>query len=953
MYRKFRCGLREPLFLLAALVISTTFAQPASGNWSDRFYRTGTDGVVWSMHTVGDTIYAGGALIKAGGLTVNCISKYDGRTWSAMGNGLTSTQNSVSDIDSYGGFVYACDKVGLHRWNGSTWTQVGVLGGLPAAELNAVAIAIDATGQVYMTGNFLSVNGVSANRVARYDGTTWHAMGSGIVQPQPGLGNYYSTAMAAIGNEVYLAGAMTQVGGVTVNNVARWNGSTWSAMAGGIPTYGTPKTLAVVNGQLHVGTGAIGPNGGPYTANVLRWTGTAWSVVGSSFNLDVEALVERNGVVHASGAFTAAGGQPVNHVARLSGSSWVDAGNPFDLQYARSLAHCTHGLYVGGITNLTDQTDMHNIVRFDGTRWRNVGDGVGFPTFGTQYVNAVLCHNGQTYIAGKFDQVGGVRSHHVAQWDGDQWMDIGLPFAEPSRVNAMVMKGDTLIIGGSFTVSNPPLIRHLAMRVNGVWLPMGTGADDEVFALALHNNELYIGGEFSTLNGVGCSAIGKWNGTQFSPVGSGANNTVRAIAFGPDGTLYAGGGFTNMGGVTCNRMAKWNGTAWSSVASGVNNWVNTIDILTDGSPVFGGQFNIAINGGLVNGVARFNGTSLVAMGPGLTGNVYDIEVNNGQVFACGAFTLSGTTTVNNVARWNGTNAWEPLGAGLAADPLETSTAMGMDMACDVLTVGGYFSTAGGKRADRVSSYTFNLPALNAADAVVCAGGELQLTVNGVDPAVVTTVQWLVNGQPATGSGLTFTSSTLANGSTIQAVVTMDLACGDPVVRSSNSVQVQVVGPGEPTVLDNGNVLSVQAPVPGYSYVWQVFIGGQWTNVVPAATGTTFDYTQAGTYRVNAIQGGCVRSSAPITVVITAVNELGQTAFTVFPNPVRDRVELRAPAPIQRVQLLDAAGRTVLQEQRVATGRTATIDLGHLANGTYVLVVDMQGGTGHCRVVVDH
>ncbi|HPF91133.1 MAG TPA: T9SS type A sorting domain-containing protein, partial [Flavobacteriales bacterium] len=100
-------------------------------------------------------------------------------------------------------------------------------------------------------------------------------------------------------------------------------------------------------------------------------------------------------------------------------------------------------------------------------------------------------------------------------------------------------------------------------------------------------------------------------------------------------------------------------------------------------------------------------------------------------------------------------------------------------------------------------------------------------------------------------------------------------------------------------------------------------------------------------------GGCVRSSAPFTVVITTVNELGQAAFTVFPNPVSDHLELRAQAPIQRVQLLDAAGRTVLQEQRVATGRTAALDLGHLANGTYVLVVDMQGGTGHCRVVVDH
>lgn len=803
--------LRRSTTLTATVLILWTTgplasAQPLPENWGDRFFRTGVNALVRTMHAKGDTLYVGGNFTKAGGVTVNLIGRFDGRTWSAMGSGLSAQFNSVNDIDAFGSYVYACDKFGLHRWDGTAWSLVGEIGGLPVSDLGTWAITVDANGQVYMTGSFTTVNGVSANRVARFDGTNWFAMGSGIVQPQPGLGNYYANAMAAIGSQVYIAGFIPSIGGVSVNYVARWNGSAWSSMAGGLPNYGTPTTLAAVDGQLYVGTGAIGPGNGPYTANVLRWTGSSWSVVGNDFNLDVNAIAGGNGLLYAGGSFTDAGGAPINHIARLSGNSWVDAGNTSATSFILGMATCSHGVYAGGVTNLTDEEDLHNLIRFDGTRWRNVGDGVGDPNFGPQFVNAVLRTNGQILIGGRFDQVGGVRSRNVAQWDGDQWLDIGFPFGEPGRVNALAMKGDTLFAGGLFAFPDELQSRNLAMRVNGEWLPMGSGANDEVFALTVHNNDLYIGGGFSQINGVGCSGVGRWNGIQFSPVGPGANNVVRALTFGPDGTLYAGGNFTMIGGVSCSRMAKWNGTAWSSVASGVNNWVNTIAILPDGSPVFGGQFTIALNGGIMSGVARFNGTTLEAMGQGLNGNVYFLLAKDGHLLGCGSFAESGATIVNGVARWNGTNAWEPLGVGLGADPQELRTGMSMDIECDELGIGGYFSFAGGLRADRISAYSFNVPRLNATDAIICAGAELSISVSGVAPLAVSTVQWLVNGSPVLGDGLTLTTSDVSDGSIVEAVVTLSVPCTGPVVRTSNSVQVQVIDLGVPVIQDNGSEL---------------------------------------------------------------------------------------------------------------------------------------------------
>ena len=928
-------------------------AQAFPENWDDRFFRTGMNAQVRTMHAKGDTLYVGGIFTKAGGITVNLIGRFDGRTWSAMGSGLSAQFNSVNDIDAFGSYVYACDKFGLHRWDGTAWTQVGVIGGLPGSDLGTLAIAVDANGQVYMTGSFTSVNGVSANRVARFDGSNWHAMGTGIVQPQPGLGNNVAYTMAAIGTEVYMAGIITTMGGTTFNNVARWNGTAWSPMAGGLPTYGVPQTLAVVNGQLHLGTGAIGPINGPYTANVLRWTGTSWSVVGNSFDLGVTAIASHDGELYAGGLFTSAGGQPVNYIARLSGNTWLDAGNTVGMSYVPAMAICSHGVYAGGITNLTDEVDMNNLIRYDGTQWGNIGEGVGDPEYGGQVVNAVIRRDGQTYIGGRFDQVGGVRSMHVAQWDGDQWIDIGFPFGEAGRVNALAIKGDTLFAGGLFPFPDELQSTNLAMRVNGEWLPMGSGANDEVFALTVHDNDLYIGGEFSQINGVGCGGVGRWNGSQFSPVGFGANGVVRALTFGPDGTLYAGGNFTLIGGVSCSRMAQWNGTAWSPVAYGVNNWVNAIAVLPDGSPVFGGQFTFAPNGGFMTGVARFNGTTLEPMGYGLNGSVEALLAKDGHLLACGSFAESGPTIVNGIARWNGTDAWEPIGEGLGVDPQEIRTGTSMDLECDKLAVGGSFSYAGGKRADRISAYTFNLPRLDASDAIICEGTELVLSVLGVDPQAVSDVQWLVNGSPVLGDGLTLTTSEVTDGSTVEALVTLSVPCTGPVVRTSNSVEVQVIDPSVPVVQDNGTELSVVAPIPSYTYIWQTQVDGLWTDVVPAATGAMYTYPQGGLYRVRVLAGNCERSSEPVAVFVTGMQDPRSPAFRAYPNPVKDMIQISGTAPIDRVQVLDPAGRIVFMDKFHAGAYEVTLQLSHLSNGVYLLCIEARGATSFLRAVVGH
>src|SRR5690606_31307289 len=81
-----------------------------------------------------------------------------------------------------------------------------------------------------MGGNFLQVGGISVNRIARWDGSQWSAMG-------PGLGSTILDSVRALtvmDGTLYAGGDFTRSGSVTVNNVAAWDGASWQPLGSGL-----------------------------------------------------------------------------------------------------------------------------------------------------------------------------------------------------------------------------------------------------------------------------------------------------------------------------------------------------------------------------------------------------------------------------------------------------------------------------------------------------------------------------------------------------------------------------------------------------------------------------------------------------------------------------------------------------------------------------------------------
>jgi hypothetical protein len=91
---------------------------------------------------------------------------------------------------------------------------------------------------LYIGGIFGEAGGMPANKIARWDGHAWSALGSG-------MGGGFSIprvyALAVSGTDLYVGGEFSTADGVPVNGITKWDGSSWSALGSGV-TLGQPWT---------------------------------------------------------------------------------------------------------------------------------------------------------------------------------------------------------------------------------------------------------------------------------------------------------------------------------------------------------------------------------------------------------------------------------------------------------------------------------------------------------------------------------------------------------------------------------------------------------------------------------------------------------------------------------------------------------------------------------------
>ncbi|MFA6045351.1 MAG: immunoglobulin domain-containing protein [Phycisphaerales bacterium] len=176
-------------------------------------------------------------------------------------------------------------------------------------------------------------------------------------------------------------------------------------------------------------------------------------------------------------------------------------------------------------------------------------------------------------------------------------------------------------------------------------------------------------------------------------------------------------------GLQSTKIAMYDGANWIALGDGFNSSVNALAVY-NGDLYAGGDFT-ATGSISCRYLARWTGTTWVQVGTGtgLNSSVNALAVYNSELYIGGVFTaLNGSGSVTRIARWNGTTV-NPVGTG-GMD----STVYALGVYNGQLYAGGSFATAGGIAAGRVASWNGTTWAplaggvgTNASSPVYCFG----------------------------------------------------------------------------------------------------------------------------------------------------------------------------------------------------------------------------------------
>lgn len=538
-----------------------------------------------------------------------------------------------------------------------TWAEVG--GGANGTVHDVVALP---NGDLVVIGEFTAVGGVAANRIARLQAGSWSPLGTGLGGFVPSILPWAVTALP--NGDLVAGGDFSSAGGLPVQRVARWDGSAWHALGSGVNGY-VADLLPLPNGDLLAGGFFITAGGLP-VGKVARWDGAAWHALGSGLdqttNADVRQLeLAANGDVLVAGTFSIAGGQPANGLARWNGSAWTPIQVPFGngVSVVRELVGGQ--LLAAPASASVQQVDQLHVGGVGG--WQLLS-----PPFDSTIRSCVVLPNGELFAFGSFTRLGDTQLRGIARWTGSEWQPIRPGF--DAQIQAVVeLEDGSLVVAGAFQRA-PGLFANGLARFDGVaWSTFGTGLaaappstlPQANAVLAVPGGGFVVAGRFASVDGVAVANIAQWNGVSWSSLGGGIPGTINALARAPNGDVYAGGFFQTAGGVPANHVARWDGSSWWPLAGGLgpSAIVNALAVLPNGDLVAGGTFNLA-SGAPANSIARFDGLTWSPLGGGLDNSVHSLVVlPNGELAAGGVF----FTPSPRVARWNG-STWQPYGTGI-------------------------------------------------------------------------------------------------------------------------------------------------------------------------------------------------------------------------------------------------------------------------------------------------
>jgi hypothetical protein len=599
----------------------------------------------------------------------------------------------------------------LAKWDGTNWSQVG-----SGVDGPVWALETDGNFNLYAGGAFTHAGGLVANRIAKWDGTSWFPLdeAGGLTNGVNGL-----VRSIAIGNTgIYVGGDFTVAGGTNAYYAALYNTAgnpdTWEDLDI-LWTVGNVYSIDFANNTVFIGGGFFKNNGWPGNGIIKKEGNGNWEAMGSGSPLGVYKLVANtNGEVFAVGDFTADAGPAANQIAKWNGTMWETLGNErFNFEQLVDIA-----LY-GSNTIYTTRLNFENsnylygnrIYKWDGFSWSGLGEGVGDYWTSSVQIKTLAWYNSKLITGGNFSTAGDKYIKSLAQLNPSGWSDVGGNSVTPNNfINKLLVHNNKLYAAGYFTNMGGTNANNIAVWDGSSWSNLGSGVDNFIETIHFIGDDIYVTGPFFIAGGSTAIGYAKWNGNNWQALANGGSYANAMTNIGND--LYVGGQFTsiNAGTVSVNNLARWDGSSWSDVGGGVSQGTNfstgVFALASRGNElIVGGNFTLA-GSTPANNIAIWNGLQWNALGEGLNGIVRTILVSGNDIYVGGQFTTAGANTAFSIARWDGTT-WYPLGRGInqSNNFVSIATVYSLLPTPDGLYVGGQFTHAGDKYSNMIALYT--------------------------------------------------------------------------------------------------------------------------------------------------------------------------------------------------------------------------------------------------------
>jgi hypothetical protein len=247
----------------------------------------------------GKIVFVGSFTNWDGTAAADYVATYDPSSdaYAAVGSGPGSAATRVTIDPTTGNIAVVCNADSdIQLWDGSSWSNI-----TPADFYNIYDVVFDADGTLWAAGRIDDGYPTVPYRplLESYDGSTWTEELTGDTTS----GNEYINTVEVLSDgRVVVGGDFTELAGVTVANVAIFNGQTVDDMDGGIET--------AASGYI------------------------------------ARLYIDANDIIYATGDYTSAGGRAANELALYNGYTWM----PLDVDppgFPYAIAFDDANMYIG------------------------------------------------------------------------------------------------------------------------------------------------------------------------------------------------------------------------------------------------------------------------------------------------------------------------------------------------------------------------------------------------------------------------------------------------------------------------------------------------------------------------------------------------------------------------------------------------------------------------------